>query len=100
MQHSHLMVMVPGRWSSFSQRALPPLAWSAFPFKPASRARIPNQQGVYAFLIAPNIAGDLKVSYLMYIGQTDRTLRQRFAEYLREARSDNVRPKLLRILPL
>jgi hypothetical protein len=36
----------------------------------------------------------------MYIGETGRTLRERFAEYLVEARSDKIRPKLLRILPL
>jgi hypothetical protein len=34
------------------------------------------------------------------VGETERTLHDRFAEYLIEAKSDKIRPKLLRILPL
>jgi hypothetical protein len=68
------------------------LSWSLYPFSEASRDQIPQQQGVYAFLIVPAIAGNLSVAYLMYIGETDRTLRTRFGEYLREARSERIRP--------
>jgi hypothetical protein len=99
-RHSHEMVMVPRLWAAASTALIPPLSWSVFPFQEGSRAQIPAQQGVYAFLITPNIAGDLNVSYLMYVGETDRPLRDRFGDYLREARSDRIRPKLLRILPL
>lgn len=98
MRHSHEMVMVPRLWSSCSLPVY--LSWSVYPFSENSRNQIPEQQGVYAFLILPGIAGDLNVAYLMYIGETDRTLRVRFGEYLLEARSDKIRPKLLRILPL
>jgi len=52
------------------------------------------------FTIVNTRPGNLNVSYLMYIGETERTLRDRFGEYLLEARSDKIRPKLLRILPL
>lgn len=98
MRHKHEMIMVPRLWSSCS---LPVnLSWSVHPFSENSRSQIPQQQGVYAFLILPAIAGNLNVAYLMYIGETDRTLRVRFGEYLLEARSDKIRPKLLRILPL
>ena len=97
--HHHTMIMVPAWWAAFSASATPPLAWSLFPFQDASRTQVPNAPGVYAFLIVPNIAGNLNVSYLMYIGKTDRPLRQRFGEYLFEAKSDRIRPNLLRILP-
>jgi hypothetical protein len=100
MRHSHMMIMVPRLWSSFSAGKAPPLSWVMFPFKDSYQRNIPAKPGVYAFLIAPNTAGDLHVSYLMYVGETDRTLRGRFGEYLREARSEKIRPKLLRILPL
>jgi len=99
MRHTHKMVMLPRLWSSLSLGQTT-LSWQLFPFQESSRALVPQQQGVYAFLIVPDIAGPLQVSYLMYIGETDRTLRQRFGEYLLEAQSDNIRPKLLRILPL
>jgi hypothetical protein len=98
MRHSHEMIMLPRLWSSLSLQQT--LSWSTFQFNDSSRSLIPDQQGVYAFLILPKIGGDLNVSYLMYIGETSRTLRERFGEYLLEARSDKIRPKLLRILPL
>lgn len=97
MRHSHKIIMIPRLWSALTT---PSLSWTAYPFKDASQSQVPAQPGVYAFLILPNAAGDLNVSHLMYIGKTDRTLRERFGEYLREARSDRIRPKLLRILPL
>jgi hypothetical protein len=98
MRHSHEMVMVPRLWSACS---IPlNLSWSLFAFSESSRNQIPEQQGIYAFLIVPAVAGNINVAYLMYIGETDRTLRVRFGEYLVEARSNRIRPKLLRILPL
>lgn len=97
MRHSHKMVMVPRLWSALT---IPSLSWTAYPFKDASQSQVPAQPGVYAFMIVPNVAGDLNISCLMYIGETGRTLRERFSEYLREARSQRIRPKLLRILPL
>jgi hypothetical protein len=100
MLHSHKMVMLPTLWAAFKADPTPTLAWAAFPFKDSSRASVPHAPGVYAFLVVPSIAGDLNVSYLMYIGETERTLRSRFAEYIREAQEDKIRPKLLRILPL
>lgn len=100
MRHSHTMIMVPRLWSSLSAGNTPPLSWVMFPFKDSYQQDIPDKPGVYALLIDPNAAGDLRVSYLMYVGETNRTLRERFGEYLREARSGRIRPKLLRILPL
>lgn len=97
-RHAHEMVMVPRLWSLLTLGET--LSWEMFPFTESSRTLVPQEQGVYAFLVVPNIAGNLHVSYLMYIGETDRTLRERFGEYLLEAQSDKIRPKLLRILPL
>ena len=100
-RHTHQMIMVPRFWSAcVVGTGAAPLSWSVFPFENTSRELIPDTHGVYAFLIAPRVGGDLNVSYLMYIGQTERTLRERFADYLLEAKSDRIRPKLLRILPL
>ena len=88
------MIMVTRVVGGILRRPHQALTWSLFPFQDASRSQIPNAPGVYAFLIVPNIAGNLNVSYLMYIGKTDRPLRQRFAEYLLEAKSDRIRPNL------
>jgi hypothetical protein len=99
MLHSHTMVMMPKLWTAYVGPT-PQLSWSTFPFKEASRNQIPDAPGVYAFLVLPNIAGNINVSYLMYVGETERPLRERFGEYLREAKEDRIRPKLLRVLPL
>lgn len=98
-RHTHEMIMMPKFWSIYDSLPGPPLSWSVFPFNDASRVHVPDQPGVYAFLVEPGVAGNLNVSYLMYIGMTERTLRARFSEYLTEAKSDRIRPKLLRILP-
>jgi hypothetical protein len=96
-RHRHTMTMMPRLWSAFLLPSPHGLSWSVFPFADSSSPHIPDLQGVYAFLIVPGVA-DLSVSYLMYVGETTRTLRQRFAEYLVEAASDRIRPKLIRVL--
>lgn len=96
--HQHRMFLVPRLWDEYP--ATTPLNWSSYPFGAGSKPLVPDLPGVYAFLIVPGIAGNLNVSYLMYVGKTDRPLRQRFAEYLLEATSDQVRPKLVTTLAL
>ena len=94
-----IMLFVEG-WKTYQQKTFDNAKWTTRIFRKETAKHIPEKPGVYAFLILPNAAGDLNVSYLMYVGETDRTLRERFREYLREARSDKIRPKLLRVLPL
>lgn len=78
-----------------------PLVWKAFPFSSDSINSIPDEPGVYAFCVEPSIFNDFKPCYLMYIGETSRTLRQRFREYLREAsNSDAGRGKIYMTLNL
>jgi hypothetical protein len=68
------------------------------PFADSSETLLPPALGVYAFLVRPQLAS-LDLTYLMYVGKTDRTFRERFREYLRERDSGEIRPKLLKILP-
>ncbi|GIV87094.1 MAG: hypothetical protein KatS3mg054_1123 [Chloroflexus sp.] len=77
-----------------------PLSWNTYAFSQASTGRIPDQPGIYAFLIQPNIANNLNASYLIYIGKTERTLRVRFQEYLREVKNRSGRPKICLLLGL
>ncbi len=55
---------------------------------------------MYAFLVQPGIGSGLNVSYLMYIGKTDRPLRKRFREYLGEVKSPKGRHKVRLALEL
>lgn len=95
--HRHSLVLWPANWKNFKHGSR--LRWQTKPFVKASLPRIPDKPGVYAFLIQPAIA-DLQVAYLMYIGQTDRSLRTRFGEYLKEMDRPMGRPAVSVILNL
>jgi excinuclease UvrABC nuclease subunit len=94
---SHLqpMVLWPARWKEYKSSAS--LRWKSNRFDNAVRGHVPNEPGVYAFLIKPRIA-NLDVSYLMYIGKTDRSLRRRFDEYLADVRDFKGRPAIAVLL--
>lgn len=77
---------VPARWAPFHGRA--DLQWQPFPFNAAALQSIPQQPGFYCFFVGPPPAALPQVGYPMYLGKTERTLRARFAEYLREQNED------------
>ena len=74
------------RWDQY--QPLCDLTWSAFAFSEDSLAQIPQDAGVYAFCIEPAFGTSLFTSYLIYVGETRRTFKQRFREYLREEGSE------------
>ncbi len=83
----------PRRWRAYGSSIC--LSWTVFLFGEDAIKEIPDEPGVYAFLIQPSIASDLNASYLIYIGKTTRSLRTRFQEYLREAKNPSGRPKIV-----
>ena len=96
--HTHEFTLWPRQWTPLQ---LPPgLQWTVVPFSALSTDAIADVPGVYAFVIRPQTPLTFETSYLMYVGKTDRPLAVRFREYLRERDSGEIRPKLLRILPL
>lgn len=86
----------PSLWDQY--RGPEHLDWKCVSFAASALKGIPNIPGVYAFCVRPSIAGNLCGSYLLYVGQTSRSLRTRCREYLTNAESDRERPKLLRML--
>ena len=72
--------------------------WREFCFEQAHIDEVPNESGVYAFVVKPGISNGPDASYLMYIGQTTRSLRQRFREYISEAQKTTGRPKIVVLL--
>jgi hypothetical protein len=95
--HKQTLLLWPERWRAFTVTCPD---WDVYPYDVRIAKDIPSEKGVYAFLIQPRIAGNLNASYLMYIGQTGRTLRERFREYLLEAASPKGRPKIRMLLNL
>ena len=74
-------VHVPQLWKECN---LPiELEWRSVEFGRDHRGKVPSDEfGVYAFMLEPNFTGPPKSAYLLYVGQTDRTFRKRYGEYL------------------
>jgi hypothetical protein len=89
--HRQVLTMWPRQWKKY--RAPKNLRWRSLEFSDDARGKVPRKPGVYAFSVKPSVA-NLGVSYLMYVGMTNRTLRERFAEYLKERSPNRGRPKL------
>ena len=88
------MVLSPNRWKSFACSA--PLSWSIVKFDKANINHIPkDEQGVYTFVVKPDIANHPHCSYLMYVGKTERQgFRERFKQYFSEAARPKGRPAI------
>ncbi len=77
----------PERWKRFSSAHK--LSWRSIAFSKTNRWRVPKEPGIYCFIVGHRIKSLPPVGYPLYVGVvgtkgTDRTLRQRFAEYVRE----------------
>jgi hypothetical protein len=94
--HLHSILLWPAAWKKFT--APHNLKWHQCTFSTRSKSTIPDQPGVYAFLIEPKFYPALGVAVLMYVGKTDRSLRMRFGEYLKEASDPTGRPAVSFIL--
>ena len=87
-------ILSPKQWVTYS---LPDsFNWEIHPFQPDQVEKIPSKPGIYSFVIQPGIAAHPHCSYLMYVGKTERTLRERFREYFDEEKDvETGRPKLV-----
>ena len=94
--YSSTFTLWPQAWKNYNLSA--PFNWEIHPFQQNQVGNIPREPGIYSFVIQPGIASHPCCSYLMYIGKTKRTLRQRFNEYLREQDNPKGRTKILRLL--
>ena len=68
---------------------VPPLSWQSVKFGPSAQKSVPEEPGLYAFVVRILHAGLPPHGWVMYIGQTgdgtsDATLRGRFGQYLQE----------------
>ena len=59
------------------------LEWHSIKFGEGHRRQVPsNQFGIYAFMLQPKFTAPPKSAYLLYIGMTRRSFRERYGEYL------------------
>jgi hypothetical protein len=96
--YMHEFLLWPKLWEDYLKTTSPKFTWKIFPFDNRYKNKIPNEKGIYTFIIKPNIANHC-CSYLMYVGVTERqTLRKRFKQYLIERNNPKGRPKVVRLL--
>ena len=95
--HGHIFCLWPKLWQKYSGNCNFSFNWQECPFIPGEVNNIPDEPGLYTFVIQPRVADHPSCSYLMYVGKT-KALRQRFKNYLQEKKRENGRPKVVRLL--
>lgn len=80
----------------------PRLNWQSVKFGPTAKSKVPEQPGLYAFVVRIPFEGLPTHGWVMYIGQTgdgssNATLRSRFGQYLRDKKTPK-RPKVFYML--
>ena len=80
-EHRVAFVHSPVMWNQCIVPVVP--QWVSVKFGKEERDDVPmDQSGVYAFMLEPDFAGPPKAAYLMYIGKTTDSLRERYGRYL------------------
>lgn len=83
-------------WRKF-KAGRPPLDWKKVKFHASSQGKLPDNPGLYVFTLELEYPSFPNHGYILYVGKTGadastRTLKQRFADYLREKTSIRARP--------
>jgi len=94
----HNFCLWPKLWQEYLTNPGLVFEWNECQFASNRVDDIPNEPGLYTFIIQPGLANHPSCSYLMYVGKTKRTLRQRFQQYLKEKERETGRPKVVRLL--
>lgn len=91
-EHSIQVFVWPDAWRDVATAQA--LNWSKVEFGQHTVDAVPEQRGVYAFCVS--VKGSIMPSHgvLVYFGETSRTLRKRYKEYLRDCRMGAKRPKI------
>lgn len=77
-------LLYPPLWTQPNNSINMLLNWEKYKFKHSNVSNIANQKGIYCFVVQPRVRKFFQTRYLFYIGQTKRTLRVRYEEYLKE----------------
>ena len=92
-------ILWPTRWKNYP--APIHLNWKSVKFEEKNKATIPENKGIYAFFVEPQVADFQSHAYLMYIGETgqdsNNNLRERFGQYF-SYKKNHKRPNIHRLL--
>lgn len=93
-------IVCPTQWHL--AKIEPQLSWDSVKFEPAQKHKVPNEPGLYAFVVRMPYLGLPHHGWVMYIGQagdgnSKKTLRDRFGDYFFDKEHPR-RPKLYWLL--
>ncbi|WAC59650.1 hypothetical protein [Brevundimonas sp. SL130] len=87
---------MPSRWMAFAAKH--PFTWTHVPFSAATGEQVPQEPGFYCFFVGLPPASLPPIGFPLYVGKTERTLRTRFREYVREKDDDEGRVRARKFL--
>lgn len=80
-------ILDPESWRRFALAN--PIGWKRIKFTGANKKRVPQERGVYAFVVSHDNVSFPAHGYVMYVGITGdaspRNLRKRFGDYLSDS---------------
>jgi hypothetical protein len=94
------MILSPTQWKAYVD--VVDLDWKEVKFEEKNKSIVPpDKQGVYTFVVKPNIAKHPGCSYLLYVGMTSKQgLQTRFSQYLQEKKGERGRPLVKKMLQM
>jgi len=97
-EHSFKVFLWPDAWRDANTPEA--LNWNKVDFGDATIGDVPEQRGVYGFCICVKNSIMPPHGVLVYFGETSRTLRQRYREYVRDCKRGAKRPKFENLFSL
>jgi hypothetical protein len=95
--HVKKVLLSPSQWARYSNTVQ--LSWNFVKFEPTNLTLIPNNYGVYSFVVDPGISQHPGTHYLLYLGRArGLTLRARYRDYIKEKSADKGRQAIQAML--
>jgi len=99
--HIRKFLLLPEFWRNSDNQIDNKLQWKSIKFNVNNVTKIPEEKGIYCFIVRPNYPNFFTTTYLFYVGKTTRTLRKRYKEYLEDQKGKGKpRPKVFEMLEL
>jgi len=101
--HIRKFLIFPDYLQSNAVHLPPHIFWDHCKFKENNEEIVPEQRGIYCFVVQPEYLypNFISLKYLFYVGKTNRTLRERYVEYLNDFKGKGKpRPKVYEMLRL
>ena len=99
--HIRKFLLYPNHWEDTTKHIPTNLKWKQVKFSNTNKAKIPNNIGLYCFVVKPLYKNFIDTNYLFYVGQTQNSLSVRYGNYLDEqAGKGKPRSKIFEMLNL